>query len=404
MNSLQKITIISLCCFGLPSAEVAAQWSNMSSGITDGITSICSPSPDTAYAVSTAFANGGKIIATKNGTNWNQQFSSPKYLLTVFFRSANLGWAGGGIIPGGIILKTTDGGNKWDTMTTSLFQIYSIHFINDTLGWAIGNDATQGSCYIYHSTDGGLNWSQQFSGFDYLRNIHFTSPLIGYAAGDNGRIFKTIDGGLNWLLLSTGVVFHFSDVEFVSDSIGWAVGSYVTGGCYHTTDGGASWNAQNLPFSTPLRSVSFVSPNTGWICGENGKVLMTTNAGTNWTAQNVPITNNLNSIHLSDPGNGYAAGETGSIIKYENSTSAIHETTLNAIQAFPIPTSGELFISAPENFLNNYFSISDCSGRIVFKGQLTSNNNRIDISLLANGIYFLKSDMQTNARLKIIKN
>ncbi|MBK9402094.1 MAG: hypothetical protein IPN36_14980 [Bacteroidetes bacterium] len=55
-----------------------------SSGITDGITSICTPSPDTAYAVSTASANGGKITATKNGTNWNQQFSSPKFADCLF--------------------------------------------------------------------------------------------------------------------------------------------------------------------------------------------------------------------------------------------------------------------------------------------------------------------------------
>lgn len=405
MNTIRKtvcFTFLFIVSFFLNSE---AQWTMQSSGISDGISDIFTSSSDSAYAVTATFASGGKIIATKNGSTWNQQYSSPDYLLTVFFRSSTLGWAGGGILPNGVVLKTTDGGVNWIPQATSVYQIYSIYFIDDTLGWAIGNDATQGRCYIYNSTNGGATWTQQFSGFDYLRHIYFTSPLVGYADGDNGRIFKTTDGGINWTLLTTGVVFHFNEVDFVTDSIGWAVGSYINGGCYYTGNGGNTWTAQTLPITQPLTlsSVSFVSPDSGWISGENGTVLFTSNGGFTWTIQSTPVSNDLSSISFSGKNNGYAAGAAGTIIRYENSSSALGETGDRSYTIGPNPTHDVLFINSIAASTEVEFRITDNTGRLVLAGLLKPEKTAISVENLSPGLYYFEPNIKGQLPLRFIK-
>jgi photosystem II stability/assembly factor-like uncharacterized protein len=384
-------TLRLICALLFTTQQLNAQWTTLNSGITDAITSISVPSADSVYAVSTDFFNGGKIIASHNGSTFTTQYSSPNYLLTVHFNSGTLGWAGGGIIPNGIILKTTNGGQTWTTQTTAVHQIYSIDFINDTLGWAIGNDASQGNFYIYHTTDGGNNWSQQHTGFDYLRAIKFTSDSIGYAVGDNGRILKTTDAGQNWSLLTTGVVFHFNDLSFINDSTGWANGSYITGGCYSTSDAGNNWNAQTLPTTTPVSSVHFLNAQQGWQAGENGKIYFTANGGNSWTTQNSSTTSNLSCLRMYNQQTGYAAGAGGTLLKYENASSSIDELPSRSISIFPNPSSDYISLTFPYERETTPYTITDETGRIILKGILDKSLSTIDISDLPAGMYLLQT-------------
>ncbi|MBL7925171.1 MAG: T9SS type A sorting domain-containing protein [Bacteroidia bacterium] len=389
MKKLLKAVLLVLSMMVLH-PDAYAQWTALNSGTTDGLTAISVCAPDTAYAVSTDFANGGKILATKDGNSWIQQYSSPVYLLCVFFRSSLLGWAGGGIIPNGLVLKTTDGGQTWTTASTNLHQVYSLFFINDTLGWAIGNNAIQGQCFIYQTTDGGFTWTQQYTGTDYLRSIHFSSPATGYAAGDNGRIFKTVNGGLNWFLLSTGVVFHFNDIDFVSDSIGWAAGAYVNGGCYHTINGGSSWTSQALPATTPVSSVSFISPSRGWLAGNNGSIYYTANGGQNWTLQSSTVSGHLRSIKMYDHYNGYAVGQTGTIVKYESSGTGLVETKQEAMYVYPNPAENFIRLAPWSPGSDLEYAITDQTGRELVRGTVSGTDPVLKVSSLPPGMYLLR--------------
>lgn len=390
-------TLRLICALLFTTQQLNAQWTTLNSGITDAITSISVPSADSVYAVSTDFFNGGKIIASHNGSTFTTQYSSPTYLLTVHFNSGSLGWAGGGIIPNGIILKTTNGGQTWTTQTTSVYQIYSIDFINDTLGWAIGNDASQGNFYIYHTTDGGNNWSQQHTGFDYLRAVQFTSDSIGYVVGDNGRILKTTDAGQNWSLLTTGVVFHFNDLSFINDSTGWANGAYVNGGCYSTSDAGNSWNALTLPSNTSMTSVHFLNASQGWQAGDNGKIYHTVNGGNSWTTQISGTTTQLSCLRMYNQQTGYAGGAAGTILKYENASAAVNEITTGNLSVYPNPSHDYITINSLYKGKPIHYSITDQTGRTISGGTIDNPLSRIDISSLSEGVYWLRTDGEVPA-------
>lgn len=46
---------------------------------------------------------------------------------------------------------------------------------------------------------------------------------MGYVCGDSGLIMKTVDGGLNWTIQTTGTFLKFKKIFFVNDSIGYAL-------------------------------------------------------------------------------------------------------------------------------------------------------------------------------------
>ena len=63
-------TLRLICALLFITQQLNAQWTTLNSGITDAITSISVPSADSVYAVSTDFFNGGKIIASHNGSTF----------------------------------------------------------------------------------------------------------------------------------------------------------------------------------------------------------------------------------------------------------------------------------------------------------------------------------------------
>ena len=80
-----------------------------------------------------------------------------------------------------------------------------------------------------------------------LNAVEFVNDTIGYAVGLNGLGIKTIDGGYNWSVMNTGlsdelmdILFFNSDTGFILQNGGSSWGQ--TAKVYKTTDGGNSWS------------------------------------------------------------------------------------------------------------------------------------------------------------------
>lgn len=177
---------------------------------------------------------------TDNGESWED--ISPyengfSFLKDFSFTSPENGWACGvGGAPSGYqIHSTTNGGETWTTKyfnSPTLWSMQKILFKNTTEGWATDWDT------LYYTSDGGEIWNVSgVPNFNDLTDIVMFGN-IGYASRLIGKIKKTTDFGNSWIEQSTAPNNFVTDIEFINENTGWAVG--WNGMIYKTTNGGVT--------------------------------------------------------------------------------------------------------------------------------------------------------------------
>ena len=154
---------------------------------------------------------------------------------------------------------------------------------------------------IFKSTNGGLNWVTN----SYINNIsapfdkiYFLNSNTGWVLSSYGVIMKTTSMGENWILQYTSITGeNFRGIQFINNNTGFIVGGLNGGGSliWKTTNSGFNWFTITTPnpnatyFSAPF----FLDENTGWVIsnyvnshmGVHCKLYKTTNSGINWTEQ-----------------------------------------------------------------------------------------------------------------------
>jgi|GEM_PF-3913852 len=101
------------------------------------------------------------------------------------------------------------------------------------------------------------------------------------AVGECGLVWRTIDGGLNWVHHPTEIAGDLYRIQFLDAQLGYTVGDE---GMFQTTDGGTSWTHQpQLPY-TGLRSMEWVNDTLAFAGGENGVLHRTLDGGVNWSS------------------------------------------------------------------------------------------------------------------------
>lgn len=201
-------------------------------------------------------------------------------------------------------------------------------------------------------------WTNLTSGTsEWLRAVWFTHADTGYVVGYNGKIIKTVDGGLNWTPQTSNTTNHLQGVFFISSSIGWAVGNGGT--IIKTTNSGANWTFQTCPISSAiLHEPFFVDLNNGYIAGENGVCLKTIDGGLTWTTMTINSGNGKVSLFFNDINTGYISGLgfTDAIIKTTDGGSTWSNIYSNTIEEF----SSICFTS-----VNDGFAVSSVTGKIA---------------------------------------
>jgi photosystem II stability/assembly factor-like uncharacterized protein len=163
------------------------------------------------------------------------------------------------------------------------------------------------------TSDGGETWTlacfpEGVGG--YVRAITVRGRRVWAVAGTNDQpvVVRSEDGGEHFVPVPIGVQgFGLSDITFVDEDHGWAVGSrlggdtrfgpqYGGGGLVlRTGDGGRTWEvADDLPFDLVggLRRVAFVDRSHGFALGQtrgnNPLLLASADSGSTWQARTVP--------------------------------------------------------------------------------------------------------------------
>jgi photosystem II stability/assembly factor-like uncharacterized protein len=163
-------------------------------------------------------------------------------------------------------------------------QLYDLVFMDDNHGWAAGENGT-----IFYSEDGGMNWElQDTPGVNHdLAAITFYDLEKGWSCGEYGTILHTEDGGANWEVQNSGSWDHnYQSIYFRDDNVGWVVGRIHffshTSGILKTSNGGATWSlTDSIPECSEMTSIHFINDATGFAAGWNN-FYRTDDGGYNW--------------------------------------------------------------------------------------------------------------------------
>ena len=129
-----------------------------------------------------------------------------------------------------------------------------------------------------------------------IQAIAFPTAQIGIAVGDRGAVWRSEDGGQNWVGQSLPTDAHFTSVYFLDQRFGWISGEVYEplthrsrGVIFRTADGGRTWNPMTTGMLPAVRDVHFFSPREGIAVGESSTffpngLTKTKDGGLGWTA------------------------------------------------------------------------------------------------------------------------
>ena len=90
-----------------------------------------------------------------------------------------------------------------------------------------------------------------------MRARWLANENIGWIAGENGSMVKTEDGGKTWFSLPLDSIWQFDMIDFVNDSVGWAIGWEKNKGkmIFKTKDGGWTWDIKHENIENYLNAI-----------------------------------------------------------------------------------------------------------------------------------------------------
>ncbi len=279
-----------------------------------------------ANASSYSFFGSGIYKSTDAGVNWQQSgLEESAYIGRIivdynnsdrifvaacgnlFTKSNNRG-----------IYRSTDAGENWEQIlfvsdTTAAMDIVQ-HPTNQNVlyatMWERTRSLTQRRSFgetsgIWKSTDGGDNWIELTNGLPTGSNvgrigidIAKSNPEILYAFYDNeegSAVYKTTNGGENWTQtndgslqsISNGYGWYFGQIRIdpTNENIAYTMGMLM----FKTTDGGASWQETGSEMHVDHHAMEF-DETTGKIFQGNDGGFYTSEDGNSWTkTNNVPL-------------------------------------------------------------------------------------------------------------------
>lgn len=234
----------------------------------------------------------------------------------------------------GGILKTTDHGTSWRRYAVAdgfSSPLHGVYFNDASNGWVVSEGG-----HIYKSENGGTNWLlQREDNTQSFRSLHFTDAQNGFAVGTDGAaalLCQTADGGENWSCTSLSVGTMAHAVSFFDANNGWIVGEDVNTGrgfIFRTTDGGTWGQVTSIDTLNPtaLYDIYVESTSRLWAAGkvndggtEKGEVFFSDDDSLTWTRQinATDATPALRSVGFISNTDVFAMGEDGSCYHADN--------------------------------------------------------------------------------------
>lgn len=413
------------------SVAANAQWTSQATAFTTasrGISDVCAVDANVVWVAAydgSATADTVQDFArtTNGGTTWTSgRVTAPTgYAFeNIAACDANTAWAmfyDEKVGTGGGIFKTTDGGTTWNQQGVgTIFDANSfpdfVYFANATLGIAVG-DPNGGYFEIYTTTDGGTTWTRtpqanipnpvNASEYGYNNMFDVVGTTIWFGT-NQGRVYKSVDGGLHWTVATTGLtdLNHLAMSSATNGLVGLA------GAISKTTDGGATWAPVTIASGTyhtaDLKAVpnSSVYVSTGSATGDYGSSY-TVDGGSNWVTIDAGTTSPFQHTAQAwvNTTTGWCGGFNTSatadgIFKY--SAGVVGVAALNRDNArmrlYPNPSNGQFTVQiGGAETKDAMVTIVDLAGRVVYEQNIQNRSAVIekgfDLTGISKGVYIV---------------
>jgi photosystem II stability/assembly factor-like uncharacterized protein len=310
--------------------------------------------------------------STDGGLTWSiVQMPSNSYLRRIDMVDNNNGFISGN---SGVIYKTTNSGVSWDSVAATGLPAgatwRTIDFVDINTGWVFAASPSSLTNYIYKTTDGGATWVGQSHGISGVPNgqvyaAHMRDANKGVLLTWEPVPYSTLDGGASWRRDTTiddytGLLL---DVKMVDDSLGYMVGD--NGRIYKTTNGGIIWDTLSKPTNDTydFQSLEVFSATSFAVFGSAGTFLLTTDSGLTWTIKNSSIYTIYGSHFSWNADNNsfawFAVGTDGAILK---NTITVVPVELVSLSATVVDNNVSLNWKTATELNNKGFEIERKSG------------------------------------------
>jgi photosystem II stability/assembly factor-like uncharacterized protein len=172
----------------------------------------------------------------------------------------------------------------------------NISIVDDNNVWIAGGVPDTPS--VYRTINGGLNWIQvPVTGISHQINCVWAFDANTVFVGEgvvsgNARLFKTTNAGINWtiILQTSANQGYFNSLVFSQSNP--LVGGVMSDKLFFTTNGGLNWSIQTTGGSGAHNSLMLIDENFYGFGMTNGasRVKVTTNGGILWNNQSLNLT------------------------------------------------------------------------------------------------------------------
>jgi|GEM_PF-3405715 len=176
----------------------------------------------------------------------------------------------------GTLLITMNSGKSWENLNLFSINHLSVSYFNENFIAIAGRNGV-----FIKSTDGGKIWNVSYPFPSYGDNVvQFFSEDVGYSLIKYGALYKTSDGGNNWIETSE---YGMYDFFFIDNTSGWLLNNPLETDysiILITNDGGQSWISRQ--FHDYVDDIFFLNENVGWLSSQN-RLYKSVDSGLSWS-------------------------------------------------------------------------------------------------------------------------
>lgn len=405
MRTLFSICLLLVPCFAF------AQWIPLPQSVSNINSCVWFLNKDTGFVAGDSAYYHTMIQRTLDGgQTWQTTIIHNGLMpMGICFPDGTTGYCGG---QDGKVYKTINMGQSWSYVSTvgNNADFSALHFTSRDTGFV-----TDFTGRIFKTTDGALTWTPVFTVQASFQNFYpgtgdffFVDDSTGFVANGNyGVVLKTTDAGTTWMPIVLPSAYTWAmAIHMFNKDTGMVVAE--EGKIWRTINGGTSWTGPDSIGPYDLLDVVFFNDSTGYIVGgENsnyifhpppyppvgGIIYVTSNRGQTWSVDTMLCCDWLTMACKAGNVTGYAVGWEGWLLKIDDATvlaSVKNQAPPSQVQIFPNPADEMIEVQMDEHIFQ--LQLHDAGGRII---AANFNSAQLDVRTLADGIYFLEISTNT---------